>query len=515
MTSLASPLQRERSIEVLPGSSSAASELTYALFEERTRSETLRITEGYLPSDMLVLPSTPILKASRFSGTIPSASSPLKSKEACAITDSVAVNKQSETVAYTQVSLDKIVDKETSSTSSSEKENSKAQKKNKKKKNGIMKFLRPKAVQRKPPKKSVRANMEVPKMSKKNIEPSRTHVGSTLDDTSPVATKREMEERVILGKAKEYTLKSTALLDSLKQGDSGNHQDIAESIKQAKLAYEYAVKARKLYNSVGSRNDKPLCDDSVNNFSVASSHDTEKAGNVTTQITKSLLSDMPIDSSDDQQADTPNSSLSVDVTGNVAPNVGAESSPGSIEIEHDGKIMFEAPYSSIPPTHEDLHSGSAGIQDMLEIADSFRPNQEVEIDSEAQAHSRDRSLSPLSSILGNVATKAVDPCLSTNKSSLEQFNKDEAEHFQLDHIVEVKRVKSDIFYPPALHLSRSSVTAKSNTDGVQMSRSEIPIHSLLSQETDSILSDNTTSSQKLLIHHQEVEGQRRPAPKPF
>ena len=72
-----------------------------------------------------------------------------------------AVKKQPETVAYAQLSLDKIMsdNKETSSTSSSEKENIKAPKKNRKaKKKGIMRFLRPKAVQgRKLPKKSNKA----------------------------------------------------------------------------------------------------------------------------------------------------------------------------------------------------------------------------------------------------------------------------------------------------------------------------------------------------------------------
>jgi hypothetical protein len=496
-------LQRERSIEVLPGSSSAALELSYALFEERTRSE-----KGYLPSD---LARSPILKTPRFGSNSLSESSSLKSKDTYVAADTSAVKKQPETVAYAQLSLDKIMsdNKETSSTSSSEKENIKAPKKNRKaKKKGIMRFLRPKAVQgRKLPKKSNKAKTsKVQKKSERNIVPSRTQVGFTLDDEPSVETKRKMEEAAILEKAKEYTLKSTALLEPLKKGDRGN-EDVAASIKQAKLAYEYAIKARKLYDSVGSQNGKPLCDSSV-----ASSHVTEKAGNVTSQITKSLLSDLP---NDDQEADILHPSLLVDLTGNVAPNVAGESSPGSIEIEHGGKILFEAPYNSPPPASHDLHSNSAGIQDMTEIAYSLRPNQEVGMYTEAQANTRGRSLSPLASILRNVSTKAEGPCLSTNTYSPEQPNKGEAENCQLGDITEVKRVKSEIFYPPALHPSRSSVRAKS-TDEVQMSSSEIPIRSFLSQDTESMFLDDTPSpSQKFLIRHQKCEDQRRPMPKPF
>jgi len=602
MASTSIPLEKERSIEVMPRSCSASSELTYALFEERTRSSSRITAEGYISSlSKATRPPTPLLKTPPVSFVSKSRLvEDDKSPETESLPPENAAPKQTpvkapETTATKNVSSDN-EEKEETSSASSEKENEVAPKKDKKmKKKGLMRFLRSKPTQGKPPKnpmlkrsvkKSAPEKKIIPEnpakkiipeiLAKKTIPQKKVvepwHTQQTLDKivaaphyVSPVETTSD-SDKAALEKAKQYTLMSTALLDSLKN-DNGT-EDVRESIQQAKLAYEYAMKARHLYNSVRSRkgSSRSLCDDSVNSTSVASSHITEKAGNITGQGSKSIISDLSSISKKEQEAvqdfsvETP---LSSSLGGNEAPeDFNAIASSSYIEIDNDGKIRFEAPITSTSSTKEEEEHAESGIQDMLQIASSFRTNQTQETESELETAievSPDRTVSPLSSILGvvkkNVQQQSsalekpviagddsveavIADAVITTESSPEEIKEPEtnpleedaspthdthvaselcpeqikaAESASLDGITspaddtqEVKRVQSIIYYPPALEPSRSSVTHSGNTHHkMESPLRELSIRSLLSQDTESLFSEHTTPSQKLLIRHME------------
>ena len=548
------PLRKESSIEVIPRSSPASSELTYALIKERTRSSKRLTSEAYLSSLANVnSPPTPFVTPSA-GGPVLAESYPVVRK-----TPSVSLipKPSSEEVASSSKMLpaDKIEKEETSS-ASSEKENNmttKARGRQSRRKGigSVMRFLRTKPVQSKPPKvvkkksvseaTAVKIKNKTPAKDENNnkrdvlMDPATEYISNVdtpiqhekesnakqgtggLEDlmTTPVSDEEAME------KAKEYTLRSMSLLDSLKNDDGGD--DIHESIQQAKLAYEYAMTARQLYNSVRCRSApnrsaaKALCDDSVNSFSVASSHITEKAGNTSAKNATSLFSKSLDDSSaiHDVRAETPLSSLLLDNEAPVKSN--AHSTSTSIEIEHDGMIRFEAPATTSSQTMEGNLANSE-LEAVLQVTTGS---------STAKGTGTGRTLSPLSKVLGESNTdpqkhsRAMNGNLTNPKiqmvtealiskealpiqseapknSSADIPSVHDADFVQAE---KPQRVRSNIIHPPAL---RFSVSASDSTDEtVEVTLPAVPLLSLSTHDAESIFSEDTTPSQKLLIRHQE------------
>lgn len=511
--SLLSPLQRERSIEVLPGASvSASSELSSALIRERTRSaRSLREESNNMTPVNRDRPLTPILKQSSFrmTGRVEhrlESDTPLEENEVMLIQPH-STNSMTLTPAENQK-------EEVCASDSSEKENgssktSKKSKKSKKKaRKGLLKLLRPKQS----PGKSLPLLGKPPKSPSSKVE-------SSMMPSTPVTTKTishsviampprsprsvtesvdslssEITDEVLLERAKEYTRMSTTLLESLKN-DGTTDGNLSGSIQRAKLAYEYAIKAKELYSSVslGNRNRSG----SVNSYSVGSSHITEKAGNITKRI-----STFGSGASSEGRAATPLSSLLLDVKGNEASQeLDAALTPTSIEIEHDGKIRFEAPNSCSISMPEPDESEEDGIEYLLEPAGASQGNQDirpVETLPKAQEESSRRTLSPLSAILGAMEKKpsALESKLDTKKRDLGSMEDvvatDDKKSVPLVDIAEedeTERSQSDIIYPPALNTSHSSSTS---------SKGSSVIH-----DDESVFSGNTTPSQELLLWHQE------------